>query len=67
MCERCGEIESKIEHYRSLSSFITDQRTLEAIKLLINQLKAEKQALHPASTAISSELNSRNRDRGLAT
>jgi hypothetical protein len=38
MCKKCGEIDGKIEHYKSLSSLVTDQRTLDAIKLLIAQL-----------------------------
>ena len=67
MCEKCVAIDGKIEHYRNLSSLITDQRTLEGIKHLIAQMEAEKQALHPERTAVCSDLNSRNRDRGLVT
>ena len=47
MCEKCVELDGKIEHYQKLSSLLTDQRTLEAIKQLIAPMEAEKQALHP--------------------
>ena len=67
MCEKCVELDGKIEHYQKLSSLLTDQRTLEAIKQLIAQMEAEKQALHPERTAVCSDLNNRNRDRGQAT
>jgi hypothetical protein len=47
MCEQCVEIDKKIDHYRSLSSGITDQATLDGIKKLIEQMQAQKAALHP--------------------
>jgi hypothetical protein len=47
MCEKCVELDEKIEHYRRLSSGITDQATLEGIKKLIGQMQAQKAALHP--------------------
>jgi beta-phosphoglucomutase-like phosphatase (HAD superfamily) len=47
MCEKCAEIDGKIEHYHRLSSKITDQSTLDGIKELIEQMKAQKAALHP--------------------
>jgi hypothetical protein len=67
MCEKCVEIDGRIEHYQNLSSLVTDQRTLDAIKLLIARMEAEKQALHPERTAVCSDLNNRNRDPRLAT
>lgn len=67
MCEKCTEIDGKIEHYQKLLSLIADQRTLDAIKLLISRMEAEKQALHPERTAVCSDLDNRNRDRVLAT
>jgi hypothetical protein len=67
MCEKCVAIDGKIEHYQKLSSLVGDQRTLEAIKQLIAQMEAEKQALHPERMAVCSDLNNRNRDPGLAT
>jgi hypothetical protein len=48
MCEKCAELDNKIEHYQLLSSRINDQLTLDAINELIERMKAEKAALHPA-------------------
>jgi hypothetical protein len=47
MCEKCVELDGKIEHYQRLSSRITDQRTVDGIKQLIARMKARKAALHP--------------------
>jgi hypothetical protein len=47
MCDKCVELDGKIEHYLRLSSRITDQTTLDGIKGLIEQMKAQKTALHP--------------------
>jgi hypothetical protein len=47
MCEKCAELDKKIEHYKQLSSLITDQKAVDAISLLIEKLRAEKTALHP--------------------
>jgi hypothetical protein len=46
MCERCIELDSKIEHH-VLASRVTDQPILDGIKDLIEQMQAEKAALHP--------------------
>ena len=47
MCDKCVEIDGKIEHYQRLSYDITDQLTLDGIKKLIERMKAQKAALHP--------------------
>jgi hypothetical protein len=47
MCERCTELDAKIEHYQRLSSRLTDQLTLDGIKELIERVKAQKAAFHP--------------------
>jgi hypothetical protein len=47
VCEKCIEIDAKIDHYHRLSGWITDQPTLDGIKKLIAQMEAEKLALHP--------------------
>jgi hypothetical protein len=47
MCEKCAELDSKIEHYRFLASRITDRPMLEGIKELIERMQAQKAALHP--------------------
>jgi FAD/FMN-containing dehydrogenase len=50
MCDKCVELDGKIEHYQRLSSTITDQRTLDGIKELVERMKAQKTALHPEQT-----------------
>jgi hypothetical protein len=47
MCERCAQLDAKIEHHQRLSSRLTDQPTLDGIDELIERMKAEKAALHP--------------------
>ena len=47
MCEKCVEIDGKIEHYRGIASRITDEAMLRGIKLLIERAKAQKAELHP--------------------
>jgi hypothetical protein len=46
MCEKCVEIDRKIEHYRILASGVTDQPTLDGIEQLIEGMIAQKVALH---------------------
>jgi hypothetical protein len=50
MCERCVELDRKIEHYRLLASRITDQPTVDGIKQLIERMQVEKLSLHPEQT-----------------
>jgi len=47
MCEKCVELDGKIEHYQRMSDRITDQPTLDGIKELIERMKAQKAVLHP--------------------
>jgi hypothetical protein len=47
MCEKCVELDGKIEHYQRMSSRITDQAILDGIKELIKRMKAQKAVLHP--------------------
>jgi hypothetical protein len=47
MCEKCVEIDRKIEHYRLIESRMTDPALLEGIKGLIEQLQTAKVDLHP--------------------
>jgi hypothetical protein len=49
MCEKCVELDAKIEHYRQLAAAVNDARALEAIKRVNDQLQAQKEALHPRS------------------
>lgn len=47
MCDKCNQIDRKIERYRTLSSRITDQLTIDGIAKLVEELLAEKFGLHP--------------------
>jgi len=47
MCEKCVELDGRIEHYRGIASRITDQAMLDGIKELIERAKAQKAELHP--------------------
>jgi hypothetical protein len=47
MCDKCTQLDAKIEHYERLSFRLTDQLALDGIKELIERMKAEKAALHP--------------------
>jgi hypothetical protein len=48
MCDKCFELKGKIERYRWMASMITDEPTVDRIKILIAQLESRKAALHPA-------------------
>jgi hypothetical protein len=50
MCDKCVELDGKIEHYRFMASRITDQAMLDGIKELIERAKAQKALLHPEQT-----------------
>jgi hypothetical protein len=47
MCDKCLELDGKIEHYHRMASLITDRPTVDAIKELIARMMAQKAALHP--------------------
>jgi hypothetical protein len=46
MCDKCVELDKKIEHYERIAVSITDQFTIDRIKMLIEELRAKKAALH---------------------
>ena len=50
MCKRCTELDDKIEHYKRISTYVTDQLTQDGIAGLIKQIQAEKAALHAAQS-----------------
>jgi hypothetical protein len=50
MCDKCVELDGKIEHYQRLASGIDDRATLDGTKELIEGMKAQKAALHPEQT-----------------
>jgi hypothetical protein len=47
MCDRCIQLDKKIEHYERLASGMADELTLERIRELVQELRAQKAALHP--------------------
>jgi hypothetical protein len=50
MCEKCIELDSKIEHYRAIASKITDEAMIRGINVLIARAKVQKAVLHPEET-----------------
>jgi hypothetical protein len=47
MCDKCDELDKKIEHFRSISTRITDQKTIEGLEASIEACLAQRAALHP--------------------
>lgn len=47
MCDKCIEIDKKIERYRRMVPRITDKITLDGISELVAELLAKKAELHP--------------------
>ena len=47
MCDKCIQLDKKIEHYERLASGIADELTLERLRELVREMKAQKTALHP--------------------
>ena len=47
MCEKCAEIDQKMERYRTLAARILDQPTIDGIQKLVAELEAQKVVLHP--------------------
>ena len=47
MCERCEEIDRSIERYRRIAKQIPDRDFNDRARQAIDELKAEKAALHP--------------------
>ncbi len=47
MCDKCIELDKKIEHHERLASGMADELTLERIRESVREMKAQKAALHP--------------------
>jgi hypothetical protein len=47
MCDKCAELDNKIEHYRSLVAKVMDPLTAERVGKLIEDMQAQKAGLHP--------------------
>ncbi len=54
MCGKCVEFDKKIEHYERIAASITDQLTIDRIKMLIEELRARRPAciLNAASVGL---------------
>jgi hypothetical protein len=44
MCEKCVELDAKIDRYKQMARMIADQRTLDVIAKIIEEANAEKAA-----------------------
>jgi hypothetical protein len=47
MCDKCQELEKKIERFRLIMERVPDAQLAEGITRLIKEAEAEKAALHP--------------------
>jgi hypothetical protein len=47
MCDKCIELDKKIEHYERLASGMADELTLERLRGSVREMRAQKAALHP--------------------
>jgi hypothetical protein len=50
MCDKCVELDGKIEHYQRMASRVIDPDLLDGIQKLIMRMKAQKALLHPEQT-----------------
>jgi hypothetical protein len=46
MCDKCVEIDKKLEQYRRIAHSITDELTIERINKAIDQAVSERAGLH---------------------
>jgi hypothetical protein len=47
MCDKCDELDGKIEHYRKLASAVSDRLTLDGIADRIKEMEAQKVQFPP--------------------
>jgi hypothetical protein len=47
MCDKCAQLDKKIEHYETMLVSIGDRATVERLMALVAELQARKAALHP--------------------
>jgi hypothetical protein len=47
MCDKCIELDKKIEHYERLASAMADELTVERLRESVREMRAQKNALHP--------------------
>jgi hypothetical protein len=46
MCEKCNELDSKIQHYERMRLAIADQVTMDRIKELVAEMRGQKASIH---------------------
>jgi hypothetical protein len=46
MCDKCAELDAKIDHYQKLAAALSDRRTLDAIANFIKEMEAQKVHFH---------------------
>jgi FAD/FMN-containing dehydrogenase len=47
VCEKCEELDGRINHYRQIARGVSDKLALEGIEQLIRDMEAKKRELHP--------------------
>jgi hypothetical protein len=47
MCDKCIQLDKKIEHYERLASAMADEPTVERLRESVREMRAQKNALHP--------------------
>ena len=47
MCDKCSELDKKIEHLEILAHRVLDQMTTDGIADLVRELRDKKKKLHP--------------------
>lgn len=47
MCHQCDKIDLKIAHFKEMSHSVEDPQSVRSIELLIAEMGARKDALHP--------------------
>ena len=46
MCDKCQQLETKIQHYRMIATQAFDALTVERIKEFVGELELRKEAMH---------------------
>ena len=54
MCDKCQELEKKIERYRTLATRLFDQPTIEAINKLIEEMRPKRPGYTPTASRAAS-------------
>jgi hypothetical protein len=49
MCDKCDDIDLRVDRYRQLAGGVTDKQALESIERLVADLEMQKALLHPKS------------------